>query len=151
MSSAVVNEVIAAFPDLPITLIGGPTEAADADRIAGHYSGIVNKANRLSLSESVQIIRNSQVLLSGDTGMMHIAAAVGTPTITIWGCTRPSLGMAAWMPATGSQNILPEGRGHRPCSKLGNRCRHGKHRSEGGCTQHVSAQHVIEAIQGIVN
>jgi ADP-heptose:LPS heptosyltransferase len=150
MPSDHLDHVIQSFPDQSITLIGGPTEVSEAQRIMDNYSEVTNSVNRLSLAESVQIIRNSQVVLSGDTGMMHIAAAVGTPTITVWGCTRPALGMSAWMSAKGSRNILPEGRGQRPCSKLGNRCRYGGHRSGDFCTHHISNERVIDALQEVL-
>ena len=141
-----LSAVIASFPHVPITLIGGPSETSEAEILLEANPHIINRVGQLSLAESAQTIRASKASLAGDTGMMHVAAAVGTPVVAIWGCTRPSLGMSAWLPASGSRNIEPEGRGNRPCSKLGDRCRFGGHRSGDWCANHVADQRVIDAL-----
>lgn len=146
-----LNAVIASFPHAPITLIGGPSETIEAETLLQENPHIINRVGQLSLAESAQTIRTSKATLSADTGMMHVAAAVGTPVVAIWGCTRPSLGMSAWLPAAGSTNIEPEGRGTRPCSKLGDRCRYGGHRSGDWCANHVANQHVIDALKPLLD
>jgi ADP-heptose:LPS heptosyltransferase len=151
LPSSLLDAVIHSFPDQSITIIGGPSESSEANRIVGKFNQVIDGVARLSLAESSQIIAKSKVVLSGDTGMMHIASAMGTPIVAVWGCTRPGLGMSAWKPTKGSVNIEPEGRGQRPCSKLGDRCRFGGHRSGDWCTHYVSHQHVIEALEGILN
>ena len=138
MPEELVQTAIDATP-LRTVLIGGEAERALAGRLRGAESWV----GSTSLSESAALLRGARAVLAGDTGMMHLAAAVGTPVVTVWGCTRPSLGMAAWHPAAGSTDVLPVGRGdQRPCSKLGNRCRYP---SDPGCARHVAASEVLLA------
>lgn len=106
-------------------LIGGNGDAETAGILSkGFDYSVVNLVGKTSIGESAALIRAAERAYSGDTGMMHLAAAMETPVTSIWGCTRPSLGMSPWRPTDGSVEILPEGRDPmRPCSKLGNRCR----------------------------
>lgn len=106
-------------------LIGGKTDALMGESISlALPNAVINLVGKTSIAESAALIRGAQHIHAGDTGMMHLAAALQTPVTSIWGCTRPSLGMEPWLPSAGSQVILPPGKdGLRPCSKLGNRCR----------------------------
>ena len=123
---------------LRVVLIGGDQECGLAGRLH-HAESWVGKTTIL---ESAAILRGAFAVVSGDSGMMHVAAAVGTPVLALWGCTRPSLGMAAWKPAGGSIDVLPVGRGDsKPCSKLGNRCRYG---NDAGCTRHLPIPLVLD-------
>ena len=109
--------------DVPVVLIGGSGDAERAKALKG--SKAISLVGKTTLAESAAVLRGAQHVYAGDTGMMHLAAAVGTPVTSFWGCTRPSLGMAPWKPAQGSATIVPDAQlGSRPCSKLGNRCRH---------------------------
>lgn len=106
-------------------LIGGNGDAETGGILSkGFDDSVVNLVGKTSIGESAALIRAAERAYSGDTGMMHLAAAMGTPVTSIWGCTRPSLGMSPWRPTDESIAILPERRDPmRPCSKLGNHCR----------------------------
>lgn len=143
MTVELLQTLIDATP-LRTVLIGGDAERTIAARLRGAESWV----GSTSLSESAALLRGARAVLAGDTGMMHLAAALGTPVVTVWGCTRPSLGMAAWRPAAGSANVLPAGRGdQRPCSKLGNQCHY---RLDPGCSQHVAVTEVLEAWRPLI-
>jgi heptosyltransferase-2 len=109
--------------DVPVVLIGG---SGDFDRAKVlDDSKVITLVGKTTLAESAAVLRGAEHVYAGDTGMMHLAAAVRTPVTSFWGCTRPSLGMAPWTPAQGSAIVVPDAQlGSRPCSKLGNRCRH---------------------------
>ena len=108
---------------VPVVLIGGAGDAKRAKTLEG--SNVISLVGKTTLAESAAVLRGARHVYAGDTGMMHLAAAMGTPVTSFWGCTRPSLGMAPWNPAQGSAIIVPDTQlGSRPCSKLGNRCRH---------------------------
>ena len=62
-----------------MTFLGGKGDAFCAPKEATDLVG------RTTIEESVDWIRRSAVHIAGDTGTGHIAAAVGTPLVTIWG------------------------------------------------------------------
>jgi ADP-heptose:LPS heptosyltransferase len=108
---------------VPVVLIGGLGDTERAKTLED--SNVISLIGKTTLAESAAVLRGARHVYAGDTGMMHLAAAVGTPVTSFWGCTRPSLGMAPWNPAQGSAIIVPDAQlSSRPCSKLGNRCRH---------------------------
>ena len=121
--TASLMQAIAEQCPVSLVLIGGPTDVERAEALT--LPNVVSYVGRTSIAESAAILRGAQRVNAGDTGMMHLAAAMGVPVTSFWGCTRPNLGMAPWKAAKGSQIVSPEpALGSRPCSKLGNRCRH---------------------------
>jgi ADP-heptose:LPS heptosyltransferase len=87
---------------------------------------VFSVVNQLNLTESAWVVKNAKLVISGDTGLMHIASAFQKDIISLWGCTRPGLGMSPWKPGAQSLMLEPLGRGERPCSKLGDFCKHGQ-------------------------
>jgi ADP-heptose:LPS heptosyltransferase len=81
---------------------------------------------------------------------MHIAAALNKPLISIWGCTRPSLGLSPWRPHRATITLLPQDRDSRPCSRHGAKCRF-KSRGQDLCIHHVSTSRIIDAATHILN
>ncbi len=90
----------------PIILLGGPedrgagTEIASVDPIK-----IYNSCGKFNLNESADLVRYAKLIVTHDTGLMHIAAAFKKPVISIWGNTVPEFGMA---PYYGNENISNE-------------------------------------------
>lgn len=107
----------------PIVLLGGQAEAEDGEKIAeqtGAY--VVNLCGKLSLQESAEVLRQAALVITHDTGMMHIAAAFQRKILSIWGNTVPALGMSPYYgTANPNQNTSfeVEGLPCRPCSKIG--------------------------------
>jgi ADP-heptose:LPS heptosyltransferase len=108
-----------------IVIVGGKEEEMMSTALTID-NRVFNAVNRLNLMESAWVVKHARMVVAGDTGLMHIAAAFSKNIISIWGCTRPGLGMSPWMPGKKSVMIEPEGRGERPCSKLGDSCKHGQ-------------------------
>jgi heptosyltransferase-2 len=52
---------------------------------------VINIAGKTTLLDLCALLRFSKVLLTNDTGPMHIAAAIGTPVVSVWGSTSPEL------------------------------------------------------------
>jgi ADP-heptose:LPS heptosyltransferase len=107
----------------PVALLGGPAEAAEGALIA-ELSGphVANLCGKLTLPQSAEVLRRATLVITHDTGMMHIAAALQKPILSIWGNTVPALGMAPYYgPANPDRNTPFEVKGLpcRPCSKLG--------------------------------
>ena len=107
---------------LPIVLLGGTEESGSGALLASKYEHVTSLCGSTSIQESAAIIKKSVLLISHDTGMMHIGAALKKPIVSIWGNTIPAFGMSPFYPASHTPGqILFEVKGLscRPCSKIG--------------------------------
>ncbi|NNC83549.1 MAG: glycosyltransferase family 9 protein [Flavobacteriales bacterium] len=110
---------------IPVVLLGGKADVDMAEEIMrSTQAHVVNMVGRTTLHESAWLLRESQVVVTPDTGMMHIAAAWKKRIISLWGCTVPEFGMYPYRPGEGSVMLQPRDKSKRPCSKLGNRCKY---------------------------
>lgn len=78
--------------NLKVTLIGGSSDIDQANEIVRETGGsgkVASSAGQLTLHETAEIIRKSGLFISGDSGLAHLAIAVGTPTVVIFGPTDP--------------------------------------------------------------
>lgn len=108
--------------DYPVVLVGGPEDAARGDRIkakVGSYVG--NTCGRLTLGQSASLLKLADAVLTNDTGMMHIAAALRKPIVSVWGNTVPEFGMYPYLPQGMKPAAIVENKSLRcrPCDKLG--------------------------------
>jgi ADP-heptose:LPS heptosyltransferase len=105
---------------LPVILAGGKEDAGRGDAIAAGCGSLVwNACGKYTISQSASLVRQARVVISHDTGLMHIAAAFRKKIISVWGNTVPSFGMSPYMPHPASVIFGVEGLKCRPCSKLG--------------------------------
>lgn len=109
--------------DHPIILLGGEDEQEMGIEIASiDPIRIYNACGKFSLNESADLIRKAKLVVSHDTGLMHIAAAFQKPVIAIWGNTIPNFGMYPYYGSLSGKRALNaevKGLWCRPCSKLG--------------------------------
>ncbi|MDW8307822.1 MAG: lipopolysaccharide heptosyltransferase II [Verrucomicrobiales bacterium] len=85
-----VRRLAAEFPHARVVILGGADDAALAARIAGAAPDrCLNLAGQTTLPELVEWLRLVSVLVTNDTGPMHIAAALGTPLVALFGPTEP--------------------------------------------------------------
>jgi len=106
----------------PIVLLGGKTEQEAGARIANAAGGhVLNLCAQLSLHQSAGVVQASSKVITHDTGLMHIAAALRKPIVSVWGNTVPAFGMWPLYPTGMDLNTSVEvsGLGCRPCSKIG--------------------------------
>lgn len=108
----------------PMILLGGPEDAADGDIISRiDPAKIYNACGRFKLNESADLVRMAKLVVTHDTGLMHVAAAFRRPIISLWGNTVPAFGMTPYYPepAPRHQAFEVTGLRCRPCSKIGHR------------------------------
>jgi lipopolysaccharide heptosyltransferase II len=75
-----------------VVLTGAPHEAPLAEEVTQlAQAPILNLAGRTNVPELVALLAQSDVVVSGDSGPMHIACAVGTPVVALHGPTDPAL------------------------------------------------------------
>jgi heptosyltransferase-2 len=105
----------------PVVLLGGKEDKDNATMII-NLSGkadISNACGMYNIQESASIVKQSSVVITHDTGLMHIAAALKKKIISIWGNTIPEFGMYPYMPGYEHYMFEVKGLRCRPCSKLG--------------------------------
>ena len=104
----------------PIVIIGGQSENDLGTQLEqGHPDRIFNFCGKLSISGSASIINQASALITPDTGMMHIGAALQTPIISIWGSTAPVLGFTPYRAHPDSIMVEVKDLACRPCTKMG--------------------------------
>lgn len=73
-----------------VLIFGGPGEATLGEQIAsGVGSGIINLCNQTNLREAMALIGCCDAMVTNDSGLMHVAAALDTPQVAIIGPTDP--------------------------------------------------------------
>lgn len=98
-------EIIKTLNPENVFLIGSCGEKKDVDYIC-NKSGAYNACNKFSLSETTRLIKNSRLFISTDSGPMHIAAAVSTPVIALFGGTSADKN-GPWTPKGKSMVLKP--------------------------------------------
>ncbi|PLX04380.1 MAG: glycosyl transferase [Marinilabiliales bacterium] len=114
---------IASQLSLPVVLLGGPEDKSRGEEVIklSERNLIINACGQFSLNGSASLIKQSSLVITNDTGLMHIAAAFERPIISLWGNTIPEFGMYPYMPTKKDNFVISEvgGLKCRPCSKLG--------------------------------
>ncbi len=119
----------------PVILLGGENEKNKADEIINltKNKNVFNFCGKLTINESAYVIQKCAVLLSNDTGLMHIGAALKKNILSFWGCTKPDFGFSPYMPGSKSIELI-SAKSKRQCSKHGSSCRFTKE----GCVKEIS-------------
>ena len=106
----------------PIMLLGGKDVINEGEEVVAALGGRAhNGCGKYSLYQSCSILDQADCVITGDTGLMHIAAALHKPTAVLWGNTIPEFGMYPYMPGQRElfRNFEVCPLHCRPCSKLG--------------------------------
>jgi heptosyltransferase-2 len=80
--------------DIRVWILGGPQEQALAAQIVARTGGGARDLTGTDLRNAVIALKAANLAVSNDSGLMHVAAALGTPTVGIFGPTSPRL----WAP-----------------------------------------------------
>jgi len=79
------KRLISAYPDIRVVITGSPSEREHCSKIAENIGrGAVVSAGRFPLRQVPALIKQFKVLVTGDTGIMHIAIAVGTSVVALY-------------------------------------------------------------------
>lgn len=73
-----------------VWILGGPKDAEDGERIAQGLDGVVNLCGRTKLADAVDLLAACEQVVTNDSGLMHVAAAVGTRIQAIYGSSSPA-------------------------------------------------------------
>jgi heptosyltransferase II len=91
-----------------VVVVGGECDAAEAGVVLQGLGGL-NLAGKTTLAETAAVIAQSALLLSGDSGVLHLAVGLGIPTVSLFG---PGI-EAKWGPKGEGHLALNK---HLPCS-----------------------------------
>lgn len=123
-----------------VVLIGSRDEKIFGDAIQSEVASVINLCGRTSLVELIDVLAGCDVLVSNDSGSMHMASVTGTPTVSIFGPTVLEFGYQPWSNAFQVVEI-PDLK-CRPCSSHGGRkCPIGTHE----CMKMIRSERVILA------
>ena len=121
---------------------GGATETSQLEDWAAPYPNVTAVAGRLKLAGELALMSHLDVMVSMDSGNMHLASLVGTPVVSIWGATHPYAGFMGWRQS--SDHAVQLDLECRPCSIFGNKpCRRGDY----ACLRNLKAEQICSAIQ----
>ena len=124
-----------------LVVLGGPE-----DRGAAQQLGPLGEsaAGEFTLQETGACLARAKVLVSGDTGVMHMATGVGTPVVALFGPTVRAFG---FFPYHARATVLAQDLSCRPCSTMGTaRCPLGHHR----CLVDLLPAQVAAAVERLV-
>lgn len=115
-----LRHMISSDSDNKYVLLGGKDVIDEGESLVD-MPNVYNTCGKITLGQSAALISYADHVITGDTGMMHIAAAYKRPITMVWGSTSPVLGM---YPYYGSYDIRVEhlqvdGLRCRPCTKIG--------------------------------
>jgi len=125
---------------MAIVLLGGQNEAAFAREVNEAVGGkVTNLSGQTSLRDLIGIFTRAHLAFGPDSGPMHIAAATGTPVISLWGATSP-VRSAPW----GSEELVLSGLAAcSPCYTR--RCPIGR-----VCMQRITPEQVLAAARKVL-
>jgi heptosyltransferase-2 len=130
-----------------VVLVGSETDAPLSEEIKSLSKSkyALNVAGTLTLLQSAELIRRCRAIVSNDSAPMHMAVAVRTPVVAIFGATVPAFGFAPY----GEHDVVVEtlGLACRPCSI------HGGHACPVGtfdCMKNVESSRVLDCVNELL-
>ena len=136
----------------PVILLGGPEDKYDGSEIAAQDPvKIYNSCGKFNINESAELVKLARVIVSNDTGLMHVAAAFQQPIISLWGNTSPEMGMFPYYgynnlkERIAPQSFIMENKKLwcHPCSKLGyGKCPLGHFKCMNGLDMNLASEQV---------
>ena len=135
-----VAQQLAREKQAAVVILGGPDETHLSLAVRDKLDvPVVNGAGTLSLMDSAALLNRCRLLISNDSGLMHMATALQVPVVAIFGPTVQEFG---FYPFQARAEVISEPLSCRPCSTKGSRrCPLGHH----ACMQDISTARVLAA------
>lgn len=125
---------------------GGGREAEFAQEMERMHPNVTALYGRVRFAGEMDLIANLDCVVSMDSLVMHLAALVGTPVVSVWGATHPGLGFLGWGCDPG--NVLQTEMACRPCSVFGSKpCKFGDYRCLRAVTPEMIVRQVAAALE----
>jgi heptosyltransferase-2 len=134
-------------PDFDLAIVGSGDDSAAAAEIRERVDGgrVIDATGKLSLLGSAELLRRADALVTNDSSPQHLASAMGTPTVAIFGPTVPAFGFGPLAP--GSRTMGRDALACRPCDRHGpQRCPLGHWR----CMHEIVPHEVNEMVRAVI-
>ncbi len=129
-----------------VLILGGKDTLAAARVIAAHHGAdtVLNLAGQTSLGQTAALVERARLYLSSDTGALHIAYGVGTPTVHMFG----SGIMEKWAPRGRRYVVVSKDLPCSPCTRYGYTppCPYGV-----ACMEAIQVEDVLAAIEEVLS
>ncbi|MBI4825078.1 MAG: glycosyltransferase family 9 protein [Nitrospirae bacterium] len=136
------KRLIKSHPELKIAITGSPKEYALCRKIADAIGeNVVVSSGRIPLKYLPSLVECMKLLVTGDTGIMHLAAAVETPVIALFAVSDPERSGPYY--GLDKHIVIRKERTCDPC--ISKKCRYQK------CMENISVDEVYDAVLGIVD
>ncbi len=133
--------------DFRIAIIGSKADSEVASQIidALRPAAVINGVGTLPLLASAELIGRAQAIVTNDSAPQHLASAMGTPTLTIFGPTVPEFGFG---PLAERKTVAGNNLSCRPCDRHGpQRCPLGHWR----CMRELTPEYVSSLLMEVLN
>ena len=125
-------------------ILGSRADRTEAEEIKKYAGDSIDLTGKTSLIDVASLLKQCRLLITADSGMMHIAVAVGTPTVSLFG----SGIRKKWAPRGNKHIVLDQRLACSPCTKFGYtpRCRNNVE-----CLSSITTDEVIEAADTLLD
>lgn len=132
--------------DFEVVLIGGKSDSVICERIEKKFEkGVVSSAGEFSIPESIELLRNCEILICNDSAPTHMAMCADIPVLTIYCSTVPNFGFYPYN--KNSAFVSYDGLNCKPCGIHGhNACPVATF----DCAKKLLPEKVIEKIEDII-
>lgn len=138
---AELADTLIARQGMRVFIVAGPTQVTQVEEMSRQMTQVaINLAGKTGLLQLAALLRRSNLLVSNDSGPIHLAAAVSTPVVAIFGPTDPS-------------RVGPYGDGHVVLRKETDcsRCTDRACNRDALCMKAIAVSDVLEAVRALVN
>lgn len=125
-------------------LVAGPDDAEEAAKLKNNLkSGIIDLSGKTSVGELAALFKKCRLFISNDSGPVHVASAVGTPCVVIFGRKQAGLSPRRWAPTGKGDIVLHKDAGCAVC--LAHDCKNGFK-----CLDAVTVEDAFDAVSRII-
>lgn len=107
-----------ALCDISMVLLGGKEESAMANNLSQEFPRIMNLVGKTDFFQAALVLSRAKLVITNDTGLMHLASFYNPPMLCLWGNTVPGFGMGPYGCDKVEHFEVAE-LSCRPCSKIG--------------------------------
>ena len=131
--------------DVRLVIVGSSADTTLAARIVSAAGRVSDVTGQLSLLASAELIGRARAIVTNDSAPLHLASAMGTPTVAVFGPTVPEFGFGPLAPR--AEVVGLEALACRPCDRHGpQRCPLGHWR----CMREITAVAVADLVRRVL-